>query len=515
MAGYDRRRFLVRAAGATAGAALAGLAGPLDPAAGAVSPAPGGASAGGLGPSLGGGSGGPPGLVGARTLFRWVEEMADLGPRFVGGTAHRRYLRMVERRLESYGLEVRRHPVPLDQWEARSWSLEVTDARGGAHTIPVAYHRPYSGETTRHGVRGELVDVKAGLAADYAGKEVNGRIVVADFAFPRIPFGAVFPLADHIHRPGQAAELAAEDYTRIWQSTPARPSLDLAKQNGAIAMIDVVDLVPEHARGQFSPHQQPRAGLPALHLDKVQGRRLRELMAEGPVTATLTLRARTRSSTIDYLTAELPGNGSLPGAVMVGTHTDGQNAIEENGVPAVLALAKYLTRLPRAGRPRDVVLVLSPNHMNSHQDSPDLRTWLERHPGIRDRLVASLVPEHLGALGWAENATTGEYGPTGRSEPAVIGTGNSAALTALVVDQVKRDDLGRTAVLKPFNGGLYGEATYPYQLGIPTATLISGPTYLVQVSEDGALDRIDRDLMHRQTVFLAHLLTRMLALPAY
>ncbi|MFI0449267.1 hypothetical protein [Actinomadura sp. 6N118] len=426
--------------------------------------------------------------------------MSGVGPRFTGSQSHRRYLRQVERQLESYGLNVRRHPVPLDQWEARSWSLEVTGA-GGTHKIPVAYYRPYSGETPSRGVRGVLVDVKGGQAADYQGKDVRGRIVVADY--PIRP-GAISAFADYI-----PPELGEENYTRVWQAVPAQLSLELAKRNGAIAMVDIMDLAPEHARGQYSPHQQPQAGLPTLHLDRVQGRRLRDLMNAGSVTATLTLTASKRRSTIDYLTAELKGGGALPGAVMVGTHTDGQNAIEENGVPAILALAQYFTRV--ADRPRDIIFVFSPNHMNS----PDLGAWLERNAAIRSRVVAALVPEHLGALGWVEDPATGEYGPTGRSEPAVIGTGNSAALTSLVIDQVKRDDLERTAVLRPFNNGLYGEATYPYRLGIPTATLISGPAYLVQVARDGHLDKIDPALMHRQTVFLSHLLARMLALPAY
>lgn len=150
--------------------------------------------------------------------------------------------------------------------------------------------------------------------------------------------------------------------------------------------------------------------------------------------------------------------------------------------------------------------------MNSHRGSPDLRTWLESHPEIRDRITAALIPEHLGALGWAEDPATGTYAPTGRTEPAVLGVGNSPTLTALVIDQLKRDDLPRTAVLRPLGDGLYGEATYPYRLGIPTATLISGPTYLVQTARDGHLNKLDPALLHHQTRFLANLLTRMLTI---
>ncbi len=48
---------------------------------------------------------------------------------------------------------------------------------------------------------------------------------------------------------------------------------------------------------------------------------------QGPVTASLVPEADTASTTVDHLTAEPPGSGALPGAVMAATHTDGQNAV--------------------------------------------------------------------------------------------------------------------------------------------------------------------------------------------
>jgi len=89
------------------------------------------------------------------------------------------------------------------------------------------------------------------------------------------------------------------------------PSLELARQRGAVAMVDVIDLPPREAAGQYSPHQQAYAGLPALHLDRDQGARLRTLLAQGPVDATLVLDATHRPTTTDYLVAELPAAGGF------------------------------------------------------------------------------------------------------------------------------------------------------------------------------------------------------------
>ncbi|MDT3400151.1 PA domain-containing protein [Streptomyces sp. B1866] len=450
----------------------------------------------------------------ADALFEQVERMTAHGPRFTGGEAHRRYVDDLQGGLESYGLTVTRYPVPLDGWWARRWSFQVADADGRTEQIPLAYYRPHSGETPPEGVTAELVYVGDGTADDYQRVDVRGKIVVADITLPPLPVGAIFLLAKHFQPPAAMPIVGLEDYTRTAFSLFGRaPSLELAQQHGAVGMINIFPFPPAEAAGQYSPHQQNHVGLPAVHLDEQQGKRLRDLIGHGALTGTLVLEAEHRPTTVEYLVAELPGSGRLPGALLLGTHTDGQNAIEENGGPALLAMAEYLTRLDRSQRPRDIVFLLSPNHMcaNSATVKPD--KWLNQHPEIQNRLKYAIWPEHLGAMNWTNNPLTRTYGPTGRSEIAVLGVGNSSALDSLVIDQVKRDQLDRTAVEWPLGAGLYGEATSTYQQGIPTVQYISCPTYLVQVAKDGHLDKIDPALMYRQTQFLTRLATRTLALP--
>jgi hypothetical protein len=200
---------------------------------------------------------------------------------------------------------------------------------------------------------------------------------------------------------------------------------------------------------------------------------------------------------------------------MVLTHTDGQNAIEENGVPAVLALAEYFTRFAPQCRPRNILFVLSPVHMTAHQGATHSDVFLRQHPEISKRVAAALVPEHLGGTEWVDDRATGRYRPTGAAELMAVPVGHSQALQNLAIDEVKASNLPRTAVLRPFRDGLYGEGTGPYRVGIPTVALIGGPAYLLQVTPGGNLDKIDRDLLHRQTAFVTRLLGRMLELPRF
>ncbi|QWF78876.1 hypothetical protein [Amycolatopsis sp. CA-230715] len=448
-------------------------------------------------------------FAGPHRLWHWVETMAGFGPRFTGGPAHRRWIDYLERSLGSFGLRVQRFPTPLKYWDARSWSLTVTDARGQRHRIPVASYWPYSGSTPPRGITAELVDVGTGTAG-----AVAGRIVVADRVVAKRTLGEFADLVVHAKPPSLLEDARDEDYSRLWAGIPPAPDLRLAKERGAVGMIGVLDLAPEDARGQFSPHQQPHAGLPAVQLDRDQGARLRELLARGPVTATLTLIADTDdAASIDYLAAELPGNGRGPGTVLVLTHSDGQNGVEENGAAAVLAMARHFTRIPRSRRDRDLCFAFSPAHMAAPDAAVDPGEWLERNPALRRRIAAVVVPEHLGTTQWDDSRGTGRWLPTGKPELLTLGVGNDDRLTELVARELDAGDLVRTTVAKPYNGTLYGEATGPYRLGIPSVTAISGPAYLLRVSPGAELGRLDPALLHRQARFVTGLTAKLASAP--
>lgn len=446
-------------------------------------------------------------MMSSDALWERTLHMASYNFRHAGSPTHQRYLNSVEAQFNAYGLSVKRYPTPLKYWEAKRWSLRVKDSHGRVHIVPVAYYRPYSGETPAKGVTATVVDVRTGQAADYENTDVKGKIVLADLTIPKVTTAVLAPLTLFSKDPAPEDE----DYSRM-PSQGIAPDLALARQHGAVAMINIIDRSPAEVSGQFYPHQQHYVGLPALHLDRIQGAKLRALMAAGPITAKLVLTAIKKDSEVDYLAAELPGNGSLEGAILVLTHSDGQNAVEENGVPAVMSMVEYFSRLPLKCRPRDILFLLSGTHMVSSEGAVHSDTFLKEHPEIKNRIKAALAPEHLGTMNWTEDKTTGAYAPTGQSELAIVGVGNSQGLTRLAIDAVASSDLSRTYVLAPYKD-LYGEGTGPYRAGIPTITFITGPSYLVQVAPHANIDKLDQALMHRQMVWLNRLLSRMLNMP--
>lgn len=448
----------------------------------------------------------PARLPSCADMWRWVETMVCFGPRFTGSPSHRGWIDYLDRTLGSFGLTVQRFPTPLKYWNATAWALTVTDARGDRHDIPVAYYWPYSGSTPPGGVTGQLIDTGAGLG----NADLTGKVVLADRPLTKINIGDLKPLVLAAKPATLLTDAAYEDYSRVYVLNQYTPDPVTAKQRGALGVISILPLTAADADGQFSPHQQHHGGVAGLQLDRAQGARLRELMKQGPVTATVTLTADTDDhATIDYLAAKLPGNGRRKGAVLVMTHTDGQNAIEENGAAAVLAMARHYTRLPRSQRDRDIYFVFSPAHMTASNAGVHPEVWLRQNPDISGQLVAAVVPEHLGTMNWTNSGGTGPWLPNGQRELLILGVGNSDSLTKVVIDELRASDLDRTVVAGP-HGDLYGEATGPYLLGIPTVTAISGPNYLLQVAPDAGLHKLDPELAHSQTRLLTAITTKLL-----
>jgi len=459
-------------------------------------------------------SGGPSPLVDATLLPKWVADMTAIGPRFTGGAAQSQWIDYLDSELTSFGLSPIRYPVPMHYWEATAWSLEITDSAGTVTDIPVAYYVPYAGETSADGITAQVLDVGPGTAANFSGLDATGKIVVMDRPYPAMTAAQTLGPVFLTSPPEFAAELGNISYVRPWIGAP---NLQQAKTQGAVAAIVVMDLPPEAAAGQFSPHQQEQLNMPALNLDRVQGAKLRALMSSGPVIAKLVLQAqRNDQASIEYLAAKLPGSGKYVGAVAVLTHTDGQDATEENGGAALLSMARYFASLPQKQRPRDIYFVFSATHMKPADAGFGPQSWLNTQPDIKAEIVAAFTVEHLGAMEWDISADKTSYAATGQQEVYVLGIGNSDRLKTIADDSLQNSNLQRLAVTgPPPAGNLYGEATAWYLAGLPSITLMSGPSYLVQVARDSNLGLINPTLMYDQVVFCTNLVTNMVASPNF
>ncbi len=445
---------------------------------------------------------------------KWTHAMAALGPRITCGEAHRKWITYLVSRLSEMGLHATRYPVPVRYWEATAWSLDVTDHLGKMTSIPVANYVPYAGETSAEGISAQLVDLGPGAAANYTNKNVGGKIALIDKTFPGDrsakdyigPLIATYPPnldVSHLSLVGRPASGGGNNISVL---------LATAKANGASAAVIVLDLPPEAAARQFTPHQQREINFPALNLDRVQGAKLRALMATGPVSAKLVLQAKKDDgATADYLIAKLPGNGKYKGAVCLLTHTDGQNAIEENGGPAMLAIAKHFSGIPAAQRERDIFLIFSACHMKNGSENTNPAAFLEMQPAIAKDIAIIFTIEHLGGKEWRVSPDKTSYTATGERDMWILGMSDNQTLKSISLDELKKRNFTKLLVTLPPRN-LYGEGTYTKN-DYPSIAAFADGEHLLQLwNEDkSATSLIDFDFMNEQIDFFTSLTGRFLS----
>jgi len=450
---------------------------------------------------------------------KWTHAMAALGPRITCGAAHRKWITYLANTLSDMNLPVTRYPVPVRYWEATAWSLEVTDQLGKVTSIPVANYVPYAGETSAEGISAQLVDVEVGTAENYPDKNVTGKIVLVDKTFPGDrsakdyigPLIATYPPDLDVSRLSLVGRPASGGGNNI------SVLLAMAKMHGAAAALVVLDLPPEAAARQFTPHQQREISFPALSLDRVQGAKLRALMAAGAVSAKLVLEAqRDDGAMIDYLVARLPGNGKYKGAVCLLTHTDGQNAIEENGGPAMLSIAKHFSGIPVAQRDRDLYLVFSACHMKNLSEQTDPETFLKKmQPAIGEDIAMVFTIEHLGGKEWIVSPDKTSYSATGQRDMWILGMSDNQVLKSVTLNELKKRNLTKLLVTLPPRN-LYGEGTstkYDY----PSIAAFADGEHLLQLWNDdlSATSLIDFDFMNEQVDFFTSLTGQFLSAPHF
>lgn len=443
-------------------------------------------------------------LPSADQIRRDYQQMVDFGPRLPGNANHLRFVDWLARQMVAAGLRMGPcESYAYRRWEPKSWTLDLLDG-GKRSPIPAAYF-VRSASTGPQGVTGPLVyagRLEASGPASLPPFE-KGSLLVFDASLPDMALSHIVH-PHFIHLRGETrADVLDTRYHRLWTMPPFQ--MDALAAQGAVGVAIIINASSAMIAGNFSPHASPyKAKVPALFVGQDQGDALRAAAKAGQ-SAHLTLDADWIDGDVPQITAILPGTSDE--VMIVDTHTDGQNFIEENGCMAMLQLARHFASLPPAQRLRRTLVFAGwPGHMSG--DMPEAPGWALAHPDLMRRAAAAFTIEHLGASEWADMPGRG-YAATGHNEymnwPATAGP-----LNDMLIEGIKRHDLLRHAVEQ---GPGYTTGRVFHNSGIPHIACISGPNYLLGIAPNGHMDKLDADLAARQTAMIADLIRQADALP--
>lgn len=459
----------------------------------------------------------------ADRLWDLNTHLASYGPRPTASPSHQQYLDWLAGEMAAIpGAQSRSLPYTIDRWLPGEIALEA----GGA-SVPVSGPVPYAKPTAPDGVSGELVYVPAGQAI--AGAAVSGKIVVRDAATGSVPNAAFAALQWFSYDPDLTlTQSITGNYERDFLAYQSRiTDLQDAGSAGAAGLVLVHSFPREQVAGHYAPYEGLRWPVPALYVGADEGAQLKQLAAAG---GSATIRLATVEGPADTRTLITTLTGLSTERIVIESHTDGMNALWDNGPIVMIEMARYFGALGEACRPRTIELVFTTGHLYQRLVPPKRDGGAEQYATELDHdydegtVAMVLALEHFGAREYAAVPRTDGPGRrmtlTGRSEPNAILISESPVLVATVAAVVAANDLQRTIALRgadlpgariPPHRSLGGEGGPYHTHMIPTAAFITAPWPLYNPAF--GMEILDKDLMYRQSLTFTDLVHAVATIP--
>jgi hypothetical protein len=265
--------------------------------------------------------------------------------------------------------------------------------------------------------------------------------------------------------------------------------LDPSIEAGAALFIGTLTGYPGDSHQYFVPYDGIERPIPGVWVSGSEGAWLRERLAAGPVTVTLTVQQEMGEHESYNVVGELPGADD--DMVIIGSHHDGpwSSAVEDgSGISLVLAQATYWAAQPAEARPHRLVFLLQGGHMSG---GAGLHAYIEAH---REELADVVLEVHLehAALDF-EDAGDGELRPTGLPVPRWFFTSRIERLEAAVAEALETEGLGRSMICAPdaFGSQPPTDGAFYHTEGVPVMNFLAAPFYLFD--EMDTLDKVDQD----------------------
>lgn len=423
------------------------------------------------------------GYYSGEELCGWVARLSTA--RLTGTDAHTKLIDHLESSIteisDEHGVTI--HVESLHQSFTRwdSGKSSVSDS-GGKPLEGTVQPVPYSGITDAFGVTGELYDagVERFSRLHFDREEHGGKIVVLRLK----PLWLEIPLFVR-------SKSSVPWWRKLWPGEYRRPvSLELTVPSLGEALDEGVRgliVISDEALGQYVPFFRRFHDVPAVYVDTTLGKKLVEMAQSGKSVTIkhegkLVPETPTRHLIATLLaTSERAGCTTSKGSVLIGTHTDGPNFFQENGVVALWSLLDHYAQ--QECRPRDLQFVFASAHFS--RDAGSMDDVLMKKPELKKQTRAALVIEQFGALELPEDPTAK---PRKSERMLLLTTRHDKSLNQAARDELMRpaksdEELRPIYEIKPKHFTV-GEGQFLEAAGIPTIGFLTNPAYLLSMEEN-------------------------------
>jgi hypothetical protein len=469
----------------------------------------------------------PSALPDAATLQNMNAFLGRLGSRPTGSTQQNAYIAWIRRQVQAIpGVKLSEQRFTINRWTVQSAALRLR-VGGTAADLPVADAIPYTQFTGRGGVAGPAAYIPDDQAI--TGDNAAGKIVVRPAPAGSVPmYDFLLPVVSwESYDPGNTFDPSGTFFGDFINYTARVADLRAAALAGAKAIVFVKDLPRAQVAGHVEPYEGSQWQVPGVFLGADEGKKITDAITAGkPTSIRITERGYYKQVPTPSLEAVLPGQS--PQRLVIDSHTDGTNAVEDNGPIAMVAMMRYFASQPVACRPRTLQFAFSTAHFYQRLVAPNVR-----HGGAgvlaaqldndydKGTVSAVVVLEHLGARDYEmvprkDGGAGSQLKANGLPAIDFVAVTPSPSLVQAVDGVVRTYDLRRTILLQgadapgatvPQHCSFGGEGT-PYNVHLlPTIGVIAAPQSLYDPAFE--LDGIDFDVMHRELLAWTELVTRM------
>ncbi len=449
-----------------------------------------------------------------KELYAKVQKMNSFGTRLTGSEGQHRFIKWLKNELRKMDINVYSDPHFFNRWEEKDKSLVI---HGGTESenIRISSAFPYSGETDIRGITAELV---------YAGgpmEFINARDKILVIKVNKMDFLPTSLVFNQRRSKPENVSIPANYTGPVATAFYHFSLLKAAKLAGAAAAVCVWDGMNDKCvEGQYLPFILDYQGIPAIWVNSIEGARVIEAAAAHK-SATLKLTAEKEiCAQTETFYCMLEGENREE-AVIINSHTDGTNCIEENGAIAMLSLIDCL-RGKKLKRTHIFVFVTGhfrlPMFKNPSGGGVQATSkWLSAHPDLWDgkgghiKAVAGISIEHLGCMEWKD--IDGVYTETGEIETEMVYTGNKI-MDEIYYRALEDRSLVRTLTLRGHNFLHFGEGQPLFNVKIPEISLVAAPDSLCVVSDSHEMEKFNASLMLQQIQTFLNCLTIIDDMPA-
>eukprot|EP01132_Coremiostelium_polycephalum_P010140 gene10140-12435_t len=454
-------------------------------------------------------------LVDKNTMTEWVQKLNNWGSRIPGSKEHKDSVDWIANEFSKLKMEVKRDEISLHYWDVKhsGAKLEVKVGDQQPVSLSIASVYPFSGVASDP-ITAEMVFVNATTF-----KEAAGKIAVFKVPYTPLPTNMIF--ANQTVYPSSFQYPAAIS-NPVLSATLTGPKLKDFKEAGVLGCICLWQgMDAGTASGQWLPFTLPLQDLPAVWLSQEVTKDLESYIQQG-AKATLEIKGSIVPNTkVETVWAVLEGKNNKEN-IIINTHSDGPNPIEENGFLGMLSVAQNYVR--NGIKPNfNLIFVVVAGHLRlpdivtgEHQQATSV--WLNKHPELwngedgNQKAVAGVVFEHMGSMEW--NTVNGIYQPTGNPELEVIYATSQTMRDVVATAMKGRTVTHKSAVVDPTKLIMLGEGEPLHQNHIPAVAFLGAPNYLLAemiegskgIRPDKAMDLSNIDLLLDQTKFLSQVI---------